>query len=51
MVKRQIRIVDEDDDEEEEYNHEEIVIMTDSKGSTDARPVDNIVLKQNEIFL
>ena len=51
MVKRQIRIVDDDDEEEEEYNNEEIVIMTDQKGATDAKPIENIVLKQNEIFL
>ena len=51
MVKRQIRIVDDDDEEEEDYNNEEIVIMTDQKGATDAKPIENIVLKQNEIFL
>ena len=51
MVKRQIRMVDDEEDEDEEYNKEEIVILTDQKGATDAKPIENIVMKQNEIFL
>ena len=50
LVKRQIRLV-EDEDEEEFLDREELVIVTDKKGSTDAKPIDNIVMKENEIFL
>ena len=48
LVKRQIRLVE---DEEDYIDREELVIVTDKKGSTDAKPIDNIVMKENEIFL
>ena len=51
LVKRQIRLVEDEDEEEDFLDREELVIVTDKKGSTDAKPIDNIVMKENEIFL
>ena len=55
MVRRQIRRSqfeeDEEEDDQEEVANEEFVIMTDKNGVTDAKNVDNIVMKSNEIFL
>ena len=51
LVKRQIRLVEDEEDEEDYIDREELVIVTDKKGSTDAKPIDNIVMKENEIFL
>jgi len=53
LVKRQIRVVgdDEDDEEYEDQNKDEVLIMTDKKGVTDAKNVDTILMDTNEIFL
>ena len=53
LVKRQIRVVDDDEDDEdyEDQNKDEVLIMTDKKGVTDAKNVDTILMDTNEIFL
>lgn len=52
LVKRQIRFVDDDDEEEEdEENRDEVIVMTDKQGKTDAKNVDMIVMDTDEIFL
>ena len=52
LVKRQIRMVEDEDEEEGEYvTKEDVIVMTDKKGVTDAKTVDNMVMNTNEIFL
>lgn len=55
LVRRQIRRSDdEDDSEEDEDEHierEDIVILTDKNGMTDAMNVESIVMNTDEIFL
>ena len=45
-------MVEDDDDEEREYvTKEDVIVVTDKKGVTDAKTVDNMVMNTNEIFL
>ena len=45
-------MVEDDDEEEREYvTKEDVIVVTDKKGVTDAKTVDNMVMNTNEIFL
>ena len=55
LVRRQITVVDDLEEEEEGEDlyleKEDLVVVTDKRGVTDAKCADTVVMDTNEIFL